>query len=217
MSFNGVNYNCICSPEAPEYHCPRRWCAVECTVRRDGSAQAFPVDVRPDAPLSPFHEGHYWFDCKTYHLPYDPVVMMAMIALKHHLGDSVVMRSKGRWEGERGVYCRRTDGPRWEGRDHPNAIEVYEHVFVGRAPVRNILEETPVDHNRQVGPLALHDGLRESRVRPDARFRVSDCTALSVRKPSTYLAPDRTPWLAPTRAGPASILLASEMVWFRPG
>ena len=55
MSFNGVNYNCICSPEAPEYHCPRRWCAVECTVWRDGSAQAFPVDVRPDAPLSPFH------------------------------------------------------------------------------------------------------------------------------------------------------------------
>ena len=147
ISFNGVNYNCICSPEAPEYHCPRRWCAVECTVRRDGSAQAFTADVRPDAPLSPFHEGLYWFDCKTHRLTYDPVVMMAMIALKYHLGDLVVMRSKGRWEREWGAYCRRPGGSWRQGRGHPNAIETYEHVFPARAPVRNILEETGADHN----------------------------------------------------------------------
>ena len=71
-----------------------------------------------------------------------------MIALKNHLGDSVVMRSKGRWEREWGVKCRRPDGSKWEGRDHPNAIEVYEHVFPERAPVLNILQETPADHNR---------------------------------------------------------------------
>ena len=88
------------------------------------------------------------------------------------------------------MYCRRTDGSWRQGRGRPNTIEVYEHMFPARAPVRNILEETPVDHNRQVVRLALHDGLRESRVGLDARFHVSDCTVLSVRKRSTYLAPD---------------------------
>ena len=147
VSFNGVNYNCICSPEDPEYHCTRKLCAVECTVWRDGSGQAFTADVRSDAPLSPFHEGLYWFDCKTHRRPYDLVVMMAMIALKHHLGDSVVMRSKGRWRREWGGHCRRPDRSWWPGRDRPNPIEIYEHVFPERAPVQNILEEPRDDYS----------------------------------------------------------------------
>ena len=61
-----------------------------------------------------------------------------MIALKHHLGDSVEMTSKGRWAIEWGA------GYNWPSDLEPQripkgAVEIYEHVFPERAPVRNIL------------------------------------------------------------------------------
>ena len=63
--------------------------------------------------------------------------MLAMIALKHHLGDQVEMHSKGRWD----IQWRHGGGPwaRLAGRNPPGSIEIYEHVFPDRAPVANIL------------------------------------------------------------------------------
>ena len=66
--------------------------------------------------------------------------MLAMIALKHHLDDSAEMTSKGRWVIEWGA------GYNWSSDLEPHripkgAVEIYEHVFPDRAPVRNILSE----------------------------------------------------------------------------
>ena len=63
--------------------------------------------------------------------------MLAMIALKSHLGDQVEMHSKGRWDNEWSY-----GGGPWErivGLKLPGAISIYEHVFPDRAPVANIL------------------------------------------------------------------------------
>ena len=102
ISFSGVNYNCVCPPGVPEIP----GCSSECSRGswdRDHSFGTFHVNVGPGARLSRFHKDRYWFDCKTRRKPYSVLAMAAMIALKHHLGNSVVMRSKGSWGIE---WCR---------------------------------------------------------------------------------------------------------------
>ena len=101
IEFNGVNYNCVCDKGDSEELCPRE-CWVE--NRRDRSCVAFSVDVRSEElALHRLYGNAYSFDWKTNRLPYDKMAMMAMIALKHHLGDSVIIDSKGRWNIEWGA------------------------------------------------------------------------------------------------------------------
>ena len=143
IGFNGVNNRCRCDKSDPAYYDYERFCPAICRDRRrdlwscgDDSQQSFYVDVRPDQPQALFqdvvpeglpvrHSGSYWFDCKTRYRPYDLVVMLAMLALKRHLGASAVMTSKARWAGG------------WKG----GGVGVYERVFPERAPVQNILDE----------------------------------------------------------------------------
>ena len=122
IAFNGVNHACVCDPEDPAYHTDAI-CAPACYRWRIDTRMPFDVDARADVPLSSLHEDHHWFYCKTRRLPYDRAVMVAMLALKHHLGDSAIMRSHGSW---RGVWQR--------------AVRDYTHVFPERAPVENILD-----------------------------------------------------------------------------
>ena len=133
IAFNGLNRNCVCPPGMPE----DKFCPPECDVsypHRNDSFQAFSVDVRPHMVVpTRFHlrgPEVYWFDCKTRRRPYDLLVMAALIALKHHLGDSMIAESSGRWKYE---WKYRRGFP--EG-----ARGVYEHVFPDRAPVQNILD-----------------------------------------------------------------------------
>lgn len=79
----------------------------------------------------------YWFDCETRYLPYDEFVKMSMIALKHLLGESIELRSKGSWAHHWGA------GHDWHGeppkRTPGGAVDVYEHIFPGQAQVQNVL------------------------------------------------------------------------------
>ena len=129
IEFNGANYNCVCDKGDSEELCPpERW--VE--NRRDHSWVAFSVDVRPEEfALHRLYGNAYSFDWKTNRLPYDK---MAMIALKHHLGDSVIMGSKGRWKIEWGAGFA---VPEYLSK---SAVGTYEYVFPERAPVQNILD-----------------------------------------------------------------------------
>ena len=122
IAFNGVNHSCVCDPEDPAYY-TEAVCPPACYRWSVDTRMPFDVDARADVPLSSLHEDHYWFYCKTKRLPYDRAVMVALLALKHHLGDSAVMRSHGAW---RGVWQR--------------AVRDYTHVFPERAPARNILD-----------------------------------------------------------------------------
>ena len=137
IAFNGVNHNCICGSSEPERR-PR--CPRECRAYDEwgnDTGQPFIVDVGSTAYLGRFEKVHYWFDCKTRRKPYDKMVQMAMMALKHHLGDSIELHSKGNWAYHWGA------GHEWPGRpptrDPGGAVEIYEHVFPERAPVQNIL------------------------------------------------------------------------------
>ena len=67
-------------------------------------------------------------------MPYDKMAMMAMIALKHHLGDSVIINSKGRWKIEWGAWFA---VPEYLSK---SAVGTYRYVFPERAPVQNILD-----------------------------------------------------------------------------
>ena len=65
--------------------------------------------------------------------------MLAMIALKHHLGAWVEMRSTGRWDVEWSH-----GGGAWSllaGRRRPGPMDIYEPVFPDRAHVCNILSK----------------------------------------------------------------------------
>ena len=130
IAFNGLNEFCTCTPEDPQYRSDRS-CRWKCGRQYNDCGQPFVIDVRPGAALHPWDRDQYWFDCKTYYKPYDLAVMVSMIALKHHLGESLGMYSKAAW--------------RWgwnSSRRHPGgAVGVYEHVFPERAPVQNILDQ----------------------------------------------------------------------------
>jgi hypothetical protein len=78
----------------------------------------------------------YWFDCKTGRKRYDMLVMVSLIALKHHLGEAISVYSKAGWPWEWSVG----PGSFWSGNTTPGAIQAYERVFPDRAPVQNILD-----------------------------------------------------------------------------
>ena len=113
IEFNGANYNCVCDKGDSEELCPPE-CLIE--NRRDRSCVAFSVDVRPEElALHRLYGNAYSFDWKTNRLPYDK---MAMIALKHHLGDSVIMELQGPMEDRMGSRVRSARVPRKKcGRD----------------------------------------------------------------------------------------------------
>ena len=138
VEFNGVNHNCVCGKGDSE-----ELCLAECLIdnRRDHSCEIFYMDVRPAVLLEHrLYRGAYAFDCKTNRLPYDKMVMLAMIALKHHLGDSLTAGTKGRWAYEWGA------GSQWSSvRLQGGAVAIYEHVFPERAPVQNFMVWE--DHN----------------------------------------------------------------------
>ena len=115
--------------------CPRECRAYDSWGNETG--QPFFVDVRSEAYLLRPGKHQYLFDCKTYRKPYDEIVKMSMIALKHHLGDSITLHSKGNWAYHWGGGYELTGRP--PKRDQGGAVEVYEHVFPDRAPVQNIL------------------------------------------------------------------------------
>ena len=133
IGFNGVNYSCICDREDPEYHMFKRcYCGEERDWSGNGYGQPFLVDVRPGALLGMCSStGYYWFYCKTRRRPYDLAVMVSMIALKHHLGEQIVMYSKAAWQGGWNYAHGQPNG----------AVGVYEHVFPERALVQNILDQ----------------------------------------------------------------------------
>ena len=140
IGFNGINRNCVCDPGGPDYHGLEDCRNASCLSGRrgDNSYQPFEIDLKPDRPCGIMQmDGRYWIDCKTRRMVYDQAVMLAMIALKHHLGDQVEMHSKGGWN----IQWRHGGGPwdRFVGRELPGPIEIYEHVFPDRAPVANIL------------------------------------------------------------------------------
>jgi len=83
-----------------------------------------------------------WFDCKTLQKPYDEMVKMSKMALKHHLGDTITLNSKGNWAYHWGSGYEMSDGT--AKRAPGGAVEVCEHVFPERAPVRNILSSESV-------------------------------------------------------------------------
>ena len=137
IAFNGVNYNCDCGSSEPESR-PR--CPPECRPydRWDNDmGQSFIVDINSSGYMSSSRGGQYWFDCKTYRKPYDEMVKMSMMALKHHLGDTITLHSKGNWAYHWGAGHERSDGTAKRARG--GAVEMYEHVFPERAPVQNIL------------------------------------------------------------------------------
>lgn len=137
IAFNGVNHNCVCGSSEPEI---RPLCPRDCRAYyRWGSekGQPFIIDVSSDEYLRHSRRHQYWFDCKTWNLPYDEVVKMSMIVLKHHLGDSITLNGKGNWLHHWGA------GHEWHvqppKRTPGGAVGVYEHVFPERAPVQNVL------------------------------------------------------------------------------
>ena len=133
IAFNGLNHACVCDPEDPEYHTFKRcnW-RNECNRSDNDSAQPFVVNVGSGVRRRAHSRtDYYWFDCKTRYLQYDLAVMVSMIALKHQLGEQIVMYSKAAWQG----------GWKYAPRHPGGAVGVYEHVFPERAPVRNILDQ----------------------------------------------------------------------------
>ena len=139
IEFNGVNRNCVCGLTEPD---DEVLCLPPCGniyLNPSDTGQPFSVDVRRKQPLNwnLKRENRYWFDCKTNRKPYDKIVKMSMIALKHHLGDSITLHSKGNWAFHWGAGYELAGRP--PKRDRGGAVEVYEHVFPDRAPVQNIL------------------------------------------------------------------------------
>ena len=140
IGFNGRNRGCTCDPEDPHYHdwdpCWFGRCSGPFFDDGDGGSP-FIMDLKPDRPWGrSVMEGRHWFDCKTRRRPYDLAVMLAMIALKHHLSDQIDLHTKGSW----GLWTITGGLFAWfAGWSSSSAVELYEHVFPDRAPVQNIL------------------------------------------------------------------------------
>ena len=144
IEFNGVNQDCVCG--IGDYEMGKS-CTFECRasfLRSGDAGQAFTMDVRPKQCLKmySYRDGVLWFDCKTRHKPYDEMVKMCMIVLKYHLGDSIVLHSKGNWAYHWGAGHERPG--QTPTRLPGGAVEVYEHVFPERAPVQNILDSESI-------------------------------------------------------------------------
>ena len=150
IEFNGVNYRCVCPPEVDEdeeldrrIFCRYRECITD-TAKNDDSGQAFMIRLNPGQSsfgsrfthILPSGKHGHWFDCKTHYRPYDLLVMVSLLALKHHLGDEISVMSKSTWGG----WLYGSSGF-WSTKPTKGAVEVYEHIFPDRAPVANILDE----------------------------------------------------------------------------
>ena len=133
IEFNGINYNCVCTTTTSIswLHQPGCWSGR----KDDDSCEAFVVDVRSEDCTDQHDHSRYSFNWKTDYKPYDLVVMLAMTALKYHLGDSVVMESKGNW------HCWLYGTGYWREDPRNCAVGIYERAFPDRAPVQNILHE----------------------------------------------------------------------------
>ena len=101
IGFNGIDRTCACSGYDLQNTAP---CPPDCYsggAYLNEACGSFRMDFRSGTPLeSMYHSNAWWFDFTTRRRPYDKMVMLAMIALKHHLGNSVEMGSKGRWDIE---------------------------------------------------------------------------------------------------------------------
>ena len=149
IEFNGVNFGCVC-PDNADKDGKDPLCREECYADPDGyrkprdeSYQPFCISLLPEpgsysSKLYRMPNGRFgnWFDCKTRRRPYDLLVMVSLIALKHHLGEAISVYSKATWPGAWSVG----PGGFWSANPSPGAIQVYEHVFPDRAPVQNILD-----------------------------------------------------------------------------
>ena len=133
IAFNGVNDNCVCTVSHWGFWPHQSQCYSGSLV--DDSCEAFLVDVRSETYTDRHDETRYSFDWKTDYKPYDLVVMLAMVALKHHLGDSSVMESKGPW------HCWQYGTGYWRENPRNCAVGIYERAFPDRAPLQNILNE----------------------------------------------------------------------------
>ena len=144
VAFNGINHDCICETDTLAYGYVDLHpdACYKCEDNRDHSCEPFVIDVR-EGGLHPDRWNGEWysFSFKTRWYPYDRAVMLAMLALKHHLGDSVAMDSIGGWYAfnEQGRRIR-TPGSRLFGKRQPSAVQIYEHVFPDRAPVQCVVE-----------------------------------------------------------------------------
>ena len=143
IGFNGINRDCTCDPDAPWYHSRDEYCVfVGCGAfgsgPNDDGGQPFVMDLTrgPLRGASP-SRGRHWFDCKTRRQPYDLAVMLAMVPLKHHLGEQVDLLTKGAWSLWEVRNSLIASGRR--GWSTASVVALYEHVFPERAPVRNIL------------------------------------------------------------------------------
>ena len=149
IEFNGVNFGCVCPGDIEEGR-GLLDCSKECFTKpngfskaRDESYQPFCVRLMPEPgvfsrKLYRMPNGRFgdWFDCKTRRRPYDLLVMVSLIALKHHLGEAISVYSKATWPGAWSVG----PGGFWSANPSLGAIQVYEYVFPDRAPVQNILD-----------------------------------------------------------------------------
>ena len=141
VAFNGINHNCVCDEFDDSYN-ELSMCPIECLGGdswRDDSCVPLWIDIRSENLEKDWYYNsygnRYWIDCQTRRRPYDKMVMMAMIAVKHHLGDSAKVHSSGRWDIEWNIGTGFST-PKTEAK---GAIATYEHVFPNRAPVQNIL------------------------------------------------------------------------------
>ena len=142
IGFNGTNHDCTCEPDAPWYH--SHWdclfVGTNCfaAIPNNDGGQPFIMDVAREPRRTVWtSDDRYWFYCKTRRKPYDQAVMLAMIALKHHLGEQIELDTKGSWHLWVVDNSLITSGvPGWSLR---SVVALYEHVFPDRAPVQNIL------------------------------------------------------------------------------
>ena len=53
IGFNGVNQNCVCDPDEPDYHSPEDCLGTSCwsSRRDDDSSQPFVIDLKPGPAL----------------------------------------------------------------------------------------------------------------------------------------------------------------------
>ena len=163
IGFNDINPNCVCSGSDPQ---DATLCPPACLPGEEypNEAWGFWLDFRTSTPMESWfpHHDAWWFECHTDRRPYDKVVMLALLALKHHLGQSVEVTSRGRWPIEWGAGYDWPPSQRYR-RVPQGAVETYEHVFPGRAPVQNILNREGEDFWSEGGGDGLpaqYDGMR---------------------------------------------------------
>ena len=104
IGFNDINQNCACAGQETQDASP---CPPACLPGGEYPNEAWGLwlDFRTSTPMESWfpHHDAWWFECNTERRPYDKVVMLALLALKHHLGQSAEVTSRGRWSIEWGA------------------------------------------------------------------------------------------------------------------